>query len=275
MRPARSLREGIQDFSANSQIVPYDEEDGDFKFTRGSKRTKIQPAPTVSEEPDPKPTTGNQSRVKQDEPQTEIKKTGRRKMSFSTPKDADSISQPKRGTRKSTRSSVGKAQHENASTNGTHVDEPDLDSMDLIGQSISQDRSELETKPHESKISLAFSDTPVINRNKELRRKTGGGRRSSLGMRGRRASSLIDNGHSAIPHHQVETDQFYKHIEAEGLSEPRRMKQLLTWCGERKLGSKPSHGTNDLEVVLTGMLQVSPPNDFTDSSQLVLSMKRF
>jgi hypothetical protein len=91
-------------------------------------------------------------------------------------------------------------------------------------------------------ISLPFSDTPVINRNKELRKKGGSQRRSSLGMRGRRASSLIDNGHSALPHREVETHDFYKHIEADGPSEPRRMKQLLTWVGERALGEKPSHG---------------------------------
>ncbi|GAB1202005.1 hypothetical protein APSETT445_000604 [Aspergillus pseudonomiae] len=50
-----------------------------------------------------------------------------------------------------------------------------------------------------SKITLPMADTPVIQRNKELRgaAKSGkGNRRSSLGMRGRRASSLIDSGAS-------------------------------------------------------------------------------
>lgn len=101
------------------------------------------------------------------------------------------------------------------------------------------------------KIALPFSDTPIINRNKEMRRKTGG-RRSSLGMRGRRASSLIDNGHSAIPHREVGTAEFYKHIEAEGLSEPRRMKQLLTWCGERALSEKPPLGSLNSNAILGG-----------------------
>jgi kinetochore protein Mis13/DSN1 len=63
---------------------------------------------------------------------------------------------------------------------------------------------------------------------------------------------LIDNGHNATPHQQVETAQFYKHIEAEGLSEPRRMKQLLTWCGERALGAKPSHNIADSAAILAG-----------------------
>ncbi len=101
-------------------------------------------------------------------------------------------------------------------------------------------------------IALPLSDTPVINRNKELRRK-GGGRRSSLGMRGRRASSLIENGHSALPHRDVEPAEFYKHIEAEGsLSEPRRMCQLLVWCAERALPDKPPHGSANANAMLGG-----------------------
>jgi kinetochore protein Mis13/DSN1 len=104
------------------------------------------------------------------------------------------------------------------------------------------------------KIALPFSDTPVINRNKEMRKKggNGGSRRSSLGMRGRRASSLIENGHSAIPHKEVDPSEFYKHIEAESLLEPRRMKQLLTWCGERALCEKPPHGSRGSSAILGG-----------------------
>ncbi len=105
-------------------------------------------------------------------------------------------------------------------------------------------------------IALPFSDTPVINRNKELRRK-GGQRRSSVGMRGRRASSLIDNGHSALPHREVDAAEFYKHIEAEGLPEPRRMRQLLVWCGERALSEKPPHGSANSSAILGGMSAVS------------------
>lgn len=45
-------------------------------------------------------------------------------------------------------------------------------------------------------IQLPFADTPVIKRNKEMRKASAenGSRRSSSGMRGRRASSLIDEG---------------------------------------------------------------------------------
>lgn len=49
-----------------------------------------------------------------------------------------------------------------------------------------------------TKIALPFADTPVIKRNKAMREgKSGKGeRRSSLGFRGRRASSLIETGNS-------------------------------------------------------------------------------
>lgn len=113
----------------------------------------------------------------------------------------------------------------------------------------------LEKDPTAMKITLPFSDTPINNRNKEFRKKGGGGgggRRSSMSMRGRRASSLIESGHSAIPHREVDTSEFFKHIEAEGLSEPRRMMQLLTWCAERALSEKPKIGTVGANAVLGG-----------------------
>jgi len=232
-------------------LVAYDEEDGDFKFSRVSKRTRTE---AVAPEPVPIPSTANQSKALHAEPQTEKTKVGRRKMSFSTPKtDEDIITQPKRAARKSTRSSIEKSRSGTAHMNGSGLEGAE-DDMDLVGISTTNRSTavNLEGDRESTKIALPFTDTPVINRNKELRKKGTGGRRSSLGMRGRRASSLIDNGYNAIPHHQVETSQFYKHIEAEGLSEPRRMKQLLTWCGERALGAKPSHNIADSAAILAG-----------------------
>lgn len=44
-----------------------------------------------------------------------------------------------------------------------------------------------------TKVVLPISDTPIIRRNQQLR-KGQGNRRSSVGMRGRRASSLMDTG---------------------------------------------------------------------------------
>ena len=117
-----------------------------------------------------------------------------------------------------------------------------------------------QTSSDTTKIALPFADTPVIRRNKEMRKGSNESRRSSLSNRGRRASSLIESGTSngsynslhtsfalmrlALPHDQVEAADFYKHIES-GLLEPRRMRQLLIWCGTRALSEKPSFATED------------------------------
>ncbi|KAJ5692699.1 hypothetical protein N7462_002122 [Penicillium macrosclerotiorum] len=99
-----------------------------------------------------------------------------------------------------------------------------------------------EQPPAGTKVTLPVADTPVIERNKELRgAKSNKGRRNSLKMRGRRASFLIESGTSnALPHREVGTADFYKHIADEGLSETRRMRQLLIWCATRALDEKPT-----------------------------------
>jgi kinetochore protein Mis13/DSN1 len=134
-----------------------------------------------------------------------------------------------------------------------------------------------EQPPAGIKVALPTADTPVIQRNKEFRgaKSSKGGRRSSLQMRGRRASDLIDSGTSngrrinfrgqralrvpaqrkgkadtfllALPHREVSTADFYKHIADEGLPEPRRMRQLLIWCATRALPDKPS-GSHSEEI---------------------------
>jgi len=247
-------------------IGTYDEVDGDFEFSRASKRTKTaqaapEPIPTGPLKPK-KPKKSKELNVQDEERITTVKKAKGRKMSFSTPKEneKDSITVPK--TRKTTRSSLGKNQNGETSRHQSGNVTLESDNMQLVGASVAGAEelvvSRLEHSNQPTMITLPFSDTPVINRNKELRKKGGSTRRSSLGMRGRRASSLIDNGHSAIPHREVETSEFYKHIEADGLSEPRRMKQLLTWNGERALGEKPSHGDPDSAAALAGKARHSP-----------------
>lgn len=63
-------------------------------------------------------------------------------------------------------------------------------------QEASQDHTQpIEITFDATKIALPFADTPRIQRNKDMR-KTNAARRSSLGLRGRRASSLIDSGKS-------------------------------------------------------------------------------
>ncbi|KAL2375010.1 hypothetical protein RJ035_000657 [Blastomyces gilchristii] len=123
------------------------------------------------------------------------------------------------------------------------------------------------------KIALPLADTPVIRKNKEMRMEKSqkGQRRSSLGRRGRRASLLIESGVSnALPHDQVDTAHFYKHIECEGLSEPKRMRQLLTWCATRALGEKPtgSRSGDESARLAARVIQEELLEDFANRPEL-------
>lgn len=178
-------------------------------------------------------------------------------------------------------------------------------------------------------IALPFADTPIQRRNKEMRKTSAEGhRRSSTGMRGKRASSVIDEGRgngksssifsepfvlphlmplfvevsevlssngsrasqnprtsirleydapdlviragdlggaqyttegtpansttyaTALPHAEVPATEFYKHISAD-ITEPRRMRSLLGWCGTRLLPSKPHPPPRDTASALS------------------------
>jgi kinetochore protein Mis13/DSN1 len=63
---------------------------------------------------------------------------------------------------------------------------------------LPQNELQVEKKREGTKIALPFADTPVINRNKEMRaaKSKVQNRRSSVNSRGRRASSLIESGTS-------------------------------------------------------------------------------
>lgn len=278
----------------------YDEKDGDFLFSRGSKRRKTvakepppAPVPEPAAEPIPapvpapkkprgRPSNGGKKRasppLETEEVVSKPKRPTRRKLESSpvTP-DEPLVVPRKRPGRKSTRSSMNKVTEEERAeepppvgrTNRTKSAKEDVGKKtggrtsrkpvpveDDVQTTPEHVDKTLEKDPNATKIALPFSDTPVNNRNKEFRKKGGagggGGRRSSMSMRGRRASSLIASGHSAIPHPEVDASEFFKHIEADGLSEPRRMKQLLTWCGERALSEKPKIGTVGANAVLGG-----------------------
>jgi kinetochore protein Mis13/DSN1 len=105
----------------------------------------------------------------------------------------------------------------------------------------------------EAVVPVPERETPTIRKNKELREAQ---RRSSLGMRGKRASSSLGRGeiseskrhHDAgtsmqsrtvltdvgIPHPTVESATFWKHI-TPTLPEPIRARHLLAWCAKRAL----------------------------------------
>ncbi|KAK4149231.1 Mis12-Mtw1 protein family-domain-containing protein [Chaetomidium leptoderma] len=246
----------------------YDEQDGDFLFTRGSKRVKTASAleDELGEEPTPPPVPSRSAAAAAataaTAPTTRRTSKGKSSLDNAPPPEEESVV-PKSKTRRKTRETTsekkpqqrrGGAPQVNGAQRGTVVEEEDYhedDQPNLVGRKEATPGASA-TQPQSQMIALPFSDTPVINRNKEFRKKGGasGSRRSSLGMRGRRASSLIDNGHSALPHREVDPAEFYKYISAEGLSEPRRMKQLLIWCGERSLSAKPPHGSQGSSAVL-------------------------
>ncbi|POR38651.1 Kinetochore protein mis13 [Tolypocladium paradoxum] len=242
------------------------EQDDDFLFVRKSKRPKTE----EQEPPVKKPGRGRPARdraAKETSTSTETpgaaaaaaiktttttRKSSRRKASVDAPPDDSQPQVPKKATRQSKRLS-GEAGTEDVQTNGAsrkHGRGKGKGSR-VVEEAEEEDQSPQQRAPVESaKITLPMSDTPIINRNKEMRKKGNSNRRSSLGSRGRRASSLIENGQTAIPHREVDPMDFYKHIEAEGLPEPRRMKQLLMWCGERALSEKPPLGTPNANAIL-------------------------
>ncbi|KAI1467813.1 Mis12-Mtw1 protein family-domain-containing protein [Daldinia caldariorum] len=305
----------------SSRLASYDEQDGDFHFTRGSKRAKTQqPEPIPEEEPAPAPAQvplarrgrPKQNKIAEPQPASPVqivqpaqpaprRNAKRRSNLISSDQDEVHTSPPpppppqQRATRKRGRPSVDKTEKEPVkATNGVskklkekvkekqkekekekeRIEEEE--EVVVVQEEAVQEKAIQSTPVDEhknrgnasdsKKIALPFSDTPIMNRNKEMRRKTGA-RRSSLGMRGRRASSLIDNGHSAIPHKAVDPAEFYKHIEAE-LMEPRRMKQLLTWCGERALSEKPPLGSlNSNEILGARAIQDQLLKDFSSKSE--------
>ena len=196
-------------------------------------------------EPAPRPRKSTaRAAVAEDEAPARRKSGRRRKASAEPEAEEAPTAGPKRTTRRSTRRTSGETK-----VNGVPPrEEPRADATPVQAAPPPPPNAD----PDGERVALPLSDTPVINRNKEMRKKgANGNRRSSLGSRGRRASSLIDSGHTALPHREVGTGEFYKHVE-EGLPEPRRMRQVLTWCGERALAEKPGLGSADSGAILGG-----------------------
>ncbi|KZP00328.1 hypothetical protein CALVIDRAFT_595159 [Calocera viscosa TUFC12733] len=80
---------------------------------------------------------------------------------------------------------------------------------------------------------LPVRDTPMIHKNREMRRQTQERRRSSMGMRGRRTSGSAAE-EASYPHASLPHDVFYKHIQYDAEVPPAaRMRSLLQWCAYR------------------------------------------
>lgn len=275
-------------------IVAYDEQDGDFVFTRAAKKAKTAPAEQENETPEPAPAAARPKKSSSGRPPKSNKKRIASPPPAQPSQPSTAAPPPPPGTRRSSRrSSQQPAPSHDGDEPQLIIPKPRSAPRRITRASLEKEKQQddyeqppllqpgkrpgtpppTEADPETSsqynshegqKIALPFSDTPVINRNKDFRKKGGSSqRRSSLGMRGRRASSLIENGHSAIPHREVEAAEFYKHIE-EGMLEPRRMRQLLTWCGERALSEKPPHGTKGSSAVLGGEFPKPGPTERGD-----------
>jgi kinetochore protein Mis13/DSN1 len=273
-----------QSYLANVNSA-YDEDADGFQFTRKTRSVKAQ------EQPHAVATTSNNAPAPV--------RTKRKKDSFlgSTP-EAEATTQRRR---RSARLSSDKEQ--SVPPPAQKRKRKSKDDLQLeAGRDVSPANVagglSIAKKRDGTKIALPFADTPVIKRNKEMRREKSKSqhRRSSTGLRGRRASSLIDSGTSngetifrtystkstsrsaskairwssllaedgddttefteqnanafwnnaAVPHADVDSRDFYKHIE-QSLPEPRRMKQLLTWNGTRMLPEKINGGSGDAD----------------------------
>ncbi|CAH0053082.1 unnamed protein product [Clonostachys solani] len=241
------------------------EQDGDFMFVRETKRVKTEepePPKRAGRGRPPKGRPPKEAKVIAEIPEEEAtpvvtksttRKSTRRKASEDVMPEEPAPKIQKTTTRRSTRhASEDVAVVEEVRAERTHTNGASNGRGRKKGKPTKAARGPemvpvQEQAVQSAQITLPMSDTPIINRNKEMRKK-GSNRRSSLGSRGRRASSLIESGQTAIPHREVNPAEFYKHIE-EGLTETRRMKQLLTWCGERALAVKPAHGTKNSSII--------------------------
>ncbi|TIA38018.1 hypothetical protein D6C78_04309 [Aureobasidium pullulans] len=303
----------------------YDEKDDDFTFTRARTRKAKAKTPDVAPEPEftaaaAAPAEEAQPAQKQPPPvddnapieATQPPRKKPRKTLPTTPEPAT--------RRRSKRLSGNSPVHDQAPATSKPASEsqsqqtnpatpppaPEIEEnvAPAADRSPAVDQGELtiHKKRGPAKIPLPFGETPVLRRNKEMRKLSAEkSRRSSSGMRGRRASSLIEAGSSrvgyidfnieeaseteksdsnhadfdlrrdqngehemhdknhnfkieeadwdlsvdtAVPHNQVETNEFYKHI-SQTLVEPKRMRQLLMWCGHRALPEKSGGGQMD------------------------------
>ncbi|OJD30606.1 mis12-mtw1 family protein [Diplodia corticola] len=311
-----------------TRAAAYDEDDDGFTFSRARPKKSAakktgEPEPEPAEAPPPKKAKTSKPVEEQQSPAEEpIKSTARktRKSAVAAiaPAVADEVApKRRRSARLSAAGTEAQPQQQQTSTpapekakrtrkSTAHRDRaqtPKQDNDDgvaLVGGQAGEQAESDQPSREGTKIALPFADTPIIKRNKEMRKGGGGGgpRRSSTGLRGRRASSLIDSGTSnggqqlpdsngsggpgnllldnqaddkdelAVPHAEVPAEDFYKHIE-QSLPEPRRMKQLLTWCGTRALTDKPSGEVKDASAVMAARaIQQELLNDFASKSEM-------
>ncbi len=195
---ARGPASSIIRYLVANFCIAYDEEDDGFAFTRTrSKKPKAEP---VVPQP-PIPTEKAQEEAKPP-PHTRTRESSQGSLGLVSADGEAKLE--KRRTRRSGGSQDGsdppplpiKKRKGQASADSKPAEHA------AQAQAQPQDKEQGRTQPIEitfdaTKIALPFADTPIIRRNQEMRKgAANGSRRSSLGMRGRRASSLIDAGKS-------------------------------------------------------------------------------
>lgn len=186
----------------------YDEEDDGFAFARTrSKKAKAetskQAEPVVegAQEETVKPAPAKRPRKKSGDPAsvvaTDVAPKEKRRRSPRNSGDHPPAADPPPIQVKKRRAKEKKTvEPKTVEPSTTEAEQP------VVASARQGPKSPERTEHHEvswdaTKIALPFADTPIIRRNKEMRKGAGNGdRRSSLGMRGRRASSLIDGGKS-------------------------------------------------------------------------------
>jgi kinetochore protein Mis13/DSN1 len=196
----------------------YDEDDDGFQFSRRtSKRTsKAQAAPApepIPEEPpakhaqsqDPLPakSTARRKKTTTTVVELEIVDTNKRRRSTRLSGDIEQLEvrpktiEPSTSKRPKKSAPVEKERKKQV----TPAPEAQTEQKSAFVGAKTPTHNELtvakKRDPNAQRIMLPFADTPVITRNKEMRKGSKDGhRRSSTGLRGRRASSLIDSGMS-------------------------------------------------------------------------------
>lgn len=200
---------GLKPADANFIISDYEEDAGGFKFSRVPNKPNKKPRPSIEPVPENRPDDVENA------PPKSTPKRGRPPKKR-TEGDASTGALPVKGvttelpTRRPTRgtakapSNEPEPQPESATRNHAPAGDLPVEKKRKKGRPAKAKVDEPNgfmsppEPPPGTKVALPMADTPVIQRNKELRgaKSDKGRRRSSLGMRGRRASSLIDSGAS-------------------------------------------------------------------------------
>ena len=183
------------------EVDNYEESDG-FIFTR-TTRSKKAKAAAAAIEPAPIP-----EKIREEEPKEPLPKKARKKSAVQPNIEAIQAEGQPEKRRRSPRNSGASVDTEpppvqvkkrriKEKAPSTPAATPQLGPEDQPQeqQKVATEEAPSIQNEEVTKIALPFADTPIIRRNQEMRANSGQ-RRSSLGNRGRRASSLIDSGKS-------------------------------------------------------------------------------